>query len=90
VKVIAAETVTLWGLNWCGGSINHYKACTFAGEYLGDTERFSMMWPGDNTAESKVVPIPQGVVIVKGGWFCGKVSTLYLYVNPADMPKYLR
>lgn len=90
VYVRAAETVMLQDLNWSGGTRSEYRACTLdGGTTLGNSEKYSMIHPWDNKAEGASVPIPVGSVMVRGGFFCGKESLLCIYVNPADMPKYL-
>jgi hypothetical protein len=90
VAIDAASTVTVYNLNWDGGSRNEYAAVELAtARKLGDLARFAMMWPGHNYAEGKSLPVPEGTVVVRGGTFCGKQSRLTLYVNPADMPKHL-
>lgn len=87
VYIQAASSVMLYSLNWSGGSRNEYRACTLDGQPVGTAERFNHVAPWENPAEGKQVPLPQGVVIVRGGYFCGKESTLTLYVHPDDMPR---
>lgn len=89
VLISAAEKATLSELNWSGGSRSEYRACTIAGEAAGSTARYNQCAPWRNPAEGMEVPIPPGMILVRGGSFCGKESMLCLYVNPADMPKYL-
>ncbi len=89
VKVTASETVSLYDLNWSGGSRNQYRTCTIDGQPMGSADRFNAMAPWDNVAEGKSLPIPQGFVCVEHSIFCGKDTGLTVYVNPADMPRYL-
>jgi hypothetical protein len=89
VYIIATESVTLYDLNWNGGTKNVYKVCTLDGEPRGNSDKYSAMDPWDNPAEGKTLPIPFGFCVIEGGFFCGKESTLTIRVNPADMPKYL-
>ena len=89
ITVQASETVTFHDLNWSGGTRSEYRACTLDGQPLGGSAKYNAQAPWDNQAEGKTIPLPQGSVMVQGGHFCGKVSRLTIYVNPADMPKYL-
>jgi hypothetical protein len=89
VYIKASETVSLQDLNWSGGTRSEYHACTIDGTPTGSSDKYSAYHPFDNPAEGKEIPIPTGIVVVRGGFFCGKQSALTLHVNPADMPKYL-
>jgi hypothetical protein len=89
VVVRASEAVTLYDLNWSGGTRNEYKACTVAGEAAGSTAKYNACHPWSNPAEGQRMPIPKGMLVVEGGYFCGRERTLTLHVNPADMPKSL-
>jgi hypothetical protein len=89
VTIRAAENVTLYDLNWSGGTRAEYRACTLDGKAAGNTDRYNHVAPWQNAAEGASVPIPSGMVVVRGGHFCGKPSLLTIHVNPADMPKYL-
>jgi len=90
IWVRAAETVTFYDLNWSGGTRAEYKAVTLAGEPVGSMARYNAMAPWDSQqAEGKTVPLPAGMVVARGGHFCGKEAVLTLLVNPADMPRYL-
>lgn len=89
VYLRASETVTLQELNWSGGSRSEYNTCTLDGRAIGSTLPYSAVVPWENKAEGATLPIPSGMACVRGGFFCGKESTLTIIVNPADMPKYL-
>lgn len=89
VTICPSETVTLCDLNWSGGTRNEYRTCTIAGYALGSADRFHSQAPWNNQGEGQKIPIPVGGIMVQGGYFCGKESLLTLYVNPADMPKFL-
>lgn len=89
VTIQADSSVTLHDLNWSGGTRNDYRACTVEGEFAGSTARYSQCAPWRNPAEGAEMPIPVGMIVVRGGTFCGKPSMLSLHINPADMPKYL-
>lgn len=89
VYLRAAENVTLYDLNWSGGTRAEYRTCTLDGRGIGNTSAYSQLAPWNNYAEGKTLPIPQGFAVVRGGHFCGKAATLAIMVNPADMPKYI-
>ena len=89
VRIQPRESVTLHNLNWSGGTRAEYKACTITGEPLRARNDMNAPAPWDNPFEGKTVPIPPGVVIVEGGYFCGKVGLLYIHCHPSDMPRYL-
>ena len=87
VYVEARETVTLHDLNWSGGTRSEYRSCSVDGRPLENKVDLSGPAPWENPYEGKTITIPPGLVVVRGGHFCGKVSTLYIYVSPENMPK---
>lgn len=90
VSVVASESVSLQDLNWSGGTRSEYRACTIDGQSLGTLARFNAMAPWDSRQiEGASLPLVAGAVVVRGGYFCGKESTITIHVHPADMPKYL-
>ena len=89
VYISASDSVCLMNLNWDSGSRSEYRIVSIEGEYISDTLRYSTLAPWNNKAEGVSLPSPQGFVVVRGGIFYGKESTLTLHVNPSDMPKYL-
>jgi len=90
VHIRACETVSLQDLNWSGGTRSEYRACTLDGKSLGGLDRFNAMAPWDSRQiEGVSLPLMAGAVVVRGGHFCGKESTITIHVHPADMPKYL-
>jgi len=89
LHVEAATSVTLYGLNWDGGSRNQFRACTIAGEVTGGSDAYNAQSPWRNQGEGKTLSIPQGFVVVEHTIFCGKDCGLRVYVNPADMPRWL-
>ena len=89
-RVEPRTTWTLSNLNWDGGTRSQYRTCTVDGaQSLGRADRYNAQPPWANDAEGKVMPVPVGAVIVEHAMFCGKDAGLYIYVNPADMPKLL-
>lgn len=89
VRLHTTSSVTLQDLNWSGGTRSEYKACKLDGTLTGGSDRYHQIAPWENPAEGMTLPIPAGMIMVRGGHFCGKESQLSLYVNPADMPRYL-
>ncbi len=89
VVVDARESVTFHDLNWSGGSKSEYRACAIDG--ASNDRRLDMGRPApwNNPYEGLTVNIPEDCIIVQGGYFCGKVSMLRLYVNPINMPKFI-
>lgn len=86
VYVKLTDKVSLYNLNWDGGSRYTYTALTIdGGRVAGSTEKYSMMAPWNNPAEGMTMPVPSGYVVVQTGHFCGKQATAYLYVNPLDV-----
>lgn len=89
VIIQASETVTFFDLNWSGGTKSEYRACTVEGRPLPSNYNMGGPAPWNNPFEGMTVNLPPGAVIVKGGYFCGKVSLLYIHVHPSNMPKLL-
>ena len=89
VIVVATENVTFHDVNWSGGTKSIYKACTVDGRPVASKVDMGGPAPWENPFEGKTVALPEGAMVVQGGYFCGKVSLLYVYVNPANMPKFL-
>lgn len=88
-QVEAACQVTLYDLNWSGGTRSVYRTCTTEGRYIGSSAKANAAAPWNNAAEGQRVPVPQGAVIVKHSEFCGKDCGLTIYIHPEDMPKLL-
>lgn len=90
VIVKITSSTELLGLNWSGGTKRVYHACTINGQPIVEKVAMDLHHPMNNPFEGKRVEIPEGVVLVEGGWFCGKDATLIVYVNPANAPKFLK
>ena len=89
-RIEPRTTWTLSNLNWDGGTRSQYRTCTLDGSRsLGRADRYNAMAPWANDAEGKVMPVPQGAIIVEHVMHCGRDEGLYIYVNPQDMPKLL-
>jgi hypothetical protein len=89
VEVRASESVTISNLNWGGGSRSQYAACTLDGEPTGNAFAANQADPWKNKVEGQSVAVPPGHALVEHCLFCGKDLGLRIYVNPADMPRYL-
>jgi len=89
VIVNSTTTVTFGGLNWGGGSRSEYRACTVTGEKIENKINMNAPAPWMNPFEGKTISLPVDAVIVEGGYFCGKVSTLFVNVHPDNLPKFL-
>jgi len=89
VVIQPTETITFHDLNWSGGTKSEYRACTVDGRSITGKYDMGAPAPWNNPFEGKSISIPEGAVIVEGGYFCGKPRILHIYVNPANMPKML-
>ena len=87
VYIKATDNVTFHSVNWAGGSKSEYRACTIDGKSLKSNVDMGLAHPMDNQYEGMKVALPIDHVIVEGGYFCGKKSTLYINVHPDNMPK---
>jgi hypothetical protein len=84
VAVKTAEKIMFSGVNWSGGSKSEYRACTIDGRPLENMVDMGMAAPWENPYEGLWVNIPPGMVVVEGGFFCGKKMMLRITVNPGD------
>ena len=89
VIVEARETVTFHDLNWGDGTKSEYRACYVTGAASDRRLDMSRPAPWANPYEGLTLPIPIDCIVVEGGYFCGQERMLRLYVNPANMPKFI-
>jgi hypothetical protein len=89
IRIVVQDSVTLIDLNWSGGTRCQYRACTLAGEPLGNTDRFAAMAPWVNPAEGITLPIAPGACVVEHSIFLGKDAGLRIYIHPSDRPALL-
>lgn len=90
LRVEARESITLYDLNYSGGTRNQYRVCALdGGKKIGSADRFNQIAPWANPAEGQTIQIPEGAVIVEHSMFCGQDAGLTFYVNPANMPSLL-
>jgi hypothetical protein len=69
-------------LNWSGGTRSEYAVLDAAtGRQVSDTAKYAQIHPWDNPAEGKTLPLPDGAVVVRTGYFCGKVSQATIYMK---------
>jgi hypothetical protein len=86
--VAGAERVTLSGTYWDGGSRSSYTAVNLeTGLSLGAPQYSPPQFGGPRV--DPVVELPEGVVIVRTGIFCGKTETAKIFINPANITKFL-
>lgn len=90
VQVEATDSLLVHGLNWSGGSRNQYRACTLDGKATGSADIGNHAAPWRNPVEGKTTPIPSGHCVIQHIMFCGKDLGIRIYVNPVDMPRYLK
>lgn len=86
--ICAAVSVELRGTYWSGGSRSSYTAVNLQTLQSSSAEQYAPAQFG-GPAQTPKVALPVGVVIVKTGFFCGKQSTVTLFVNPENLAKLL-
>lgn len=86
--VYARDMVTLGGTYWDGGSRSTYTAVALDSGRTSAAEQFAPPQFGDPRV-APTVTLPDGIVIVKTGIFCGKTATAAVYVRPDNMPRML-
>ena len=89
VRIEPRDNVTFYDLNWSGGTKNEYKACHISG--ATNTRKLDMGRPApwNNPYEGLTIQIPIDCLIIRAGYFCGQESMLTIFVNPANMPKFI-
>lgn len=84
----SCEKLALSGTYWDDGSRSTYTAINLEnGSSLGAPQYDPPQFGGFKT--DPIVEIPDGVVIVETGILCGKTATANVYVNPANLTKFL-
>ncbi len=84
----ASETVCLCNTYWDGGSRSTYTAIDLiTGRNKGAPQFNPPEFGGPKTAP--VVPIPEGIAIVETGIFLGKTAIARIFLNPANLAKFL-
>jgi hypothetical protein len=88
-RKLHVEAATSYQLSnyWSEGSRDYVRAFDLASGKIADTMRLSGN-PFTPEAHARV-EIPEGVVFVEHSIFCGKDRGVTIYVNPANMPKFL-
>ena len=81
-----SPTVTLWDLNWSGGSRNVYKAVRADGAIGGGPVAAA---PWAHGFEGATVPVPEDVMVVRHSTACGQDCGITITVHPANAPKWL-
>lgn len=80
------EEVTLYGRYWSGGTRHEYFAVNIETKKV---IKAPDCWNPLRNVENVTVPIPEGIVIVEAGTFCGKPSVPHIYINPINTAKLL-
>lgn len=84
----ARTAVTLQDLNWSGGTKSEYAAVRLAdGRAVKPSLDRDPPWT--NRHEGARVDMVPGIALVRAGWFCGKASTVTIYVHPDDLARTL-
>lgn len=84
--VLAYHRIEMNDTYWSGGSRFSYHAVNLRTFQVGSAAQHA---PPQFGGKTPVVDIPEGVVIVKVGTFCGKTAAATVYVNPDNLPKLL-
>jgi hypothetical protein len=86
--ITITEKVELYGTYWDSGSRNTFTAVNLAtGSVVTGPQYAPPQFNGPK--ETPVVILPDGIVMVKTGYFCGKTATATVYVNPKNATKFL-
>lgn len=72
---------------WDGGSRDYAMAFNLTTK-IASEPAYATTNPMNRVAH-KTVQIPEGVVIVEHSYFCGKDSGVTIYVNPANLARFL-
>lgn len=88
VRVVSTLSVTLYGLNWEGGSKSVYSVVDII-NWRAFTPELGIPHPLDNENEGAKIAMRPGIVICQHGWFCGKASQMTINVHPENMPALL-
>lgn len=83
-----ADKVELYGTYWDGGTRNTYTAVNLATGAVVTGPQYNPPQFG-GPRENPIVEIPEGIVIVKTGVFCGRTAFATVYVNPKNATKFL-
>ena len=86
VRVQFAESVTLYDLNWSGGTRNQYASVRVDGR-IGHVSNAAPPW--DNPIEGLSVRIPVDTLIVQHSDFCGHDCGITIYAHPSLAPRFL-
>ncbi len=89
VRVVVAEQTTVYDLNWSGGTKNEYHAiCLETGE-VKTMDAWGLPAPWNNPREGQTLEIIPGFAVAVTGHFCGKPSTMAVYVHPYNVVQFL-
>lgn len=85
IGVVFTDTVSLYDLNWSGGTCNKYAALSTDGKVAHP----HIPAPWSNPFEGQSVNVPENAVIVEHSYFCGHDCGITIYANPAQAPKWI-
>jgi len=86
--ILTSEKCTLHNTFWDGGTRYEYVAVDLGtGTAKGAPHYNPPQFGGPRIPP--VVDIPEGVVIVQGGTFCGKVARVHIYIRDENLTKLL-
>jgi len=88
VQIVAAETVTLHGLNWDGGSKSEYHAVNLDTLAMTSPD-LGREHPWFNRYEGAKVQIPPNHAVIRTGIFLGQTAMMVIHVHPSNVPKLL-
>lgn len=84
--IVETVNIGLHDLNWGGGTRVQYKAVKLDGSTVNEAE---IPAPWAHQEEGRILSIPEGWAVVTHAIFCGTDMGLTVYVNPANMAKFL-
>jgi hypothetical protein len=79
------DKITFWDTNWSGGTKNNYRFV----KKDGQTAEFNAPAPWCNPVEGMEIELPDDVLVIKEGFFCGHEMGITIIANPNFAPKWL-
>ena len=84
VSVVQANRITPYGGYWDGGSIDYWNAYSLYGEFLCHVPTPSAP-PQFGGGKPQPFDIPDHMMVIKSGVFCGKPSYLTIYLQSPEV-----
>jgi hypothetical protein len=85
VNLLATTRVTFMDLNWSGGTRSTYSIVRLEDNAVASLSAWSTLAPWENPHEGSTIDLKPGFLVVRTGFFCGKVSTMTVYVHPSNL-----